>query len=434
MRIERRRRRRRRARASRSTRSVTSATIAHAARRAASGDELRVHARCCSTRPARRSRRRSDDAASAARVDSPARAISARRAMDLRRRAQSGRRADARARRSPPCRAPSAVTVLLCVLARQGLARDDSTRSRRSRRASSLTDAPTAPASRALGRSTRRATFARALGVDVDAEPDFDAALRARGVDAARRCSSPAPFTPSATRWRACRCLRSPGSFSRMFKGALPGFRDFYPQEFAERAYIMATWRDVARRYAFVEYDGPPLEPLELYTRKSGDEIVGQLYNFVDKGGREVALRPEMTPTRRAHGRGARERAAQAGALVLDAAALPLRAPAEGTAARALPAQRRHRRRGRRRRRRRAGRRAPSTSCAAFGLDVERRRACASPTVGCCRRILESLGVPRRAVRRRVRRDRQAGATAARRLGARSWRRSACPPTRSSAS
>jgi len=82
-----------------------------------------------------------------------------------------------------------------------------------------------------------------------------------------------------------------------MFKGALPGFRDFYPQELSERAFIMATWREVARRYAFVEYDGPPLEPLELYTRKSGEEIVGQLYNFVDKGGRDVALRPEMTPT-----------------------------------------------------------------------------------------------------------------------------------------
>jgi histidyl-tRNA synthetase len=82
-----------------------------------------------------------------------------------------------------------------------------------------------------------------------------------------------------------------------MFKGALPGFRDFYPQELSERAFIMATWREVAQRYAFVEYDGPPLEPLELYTRKSGDEIVGQLYNFIDKGGREVALRPEMTPT-----------------------------------------------------------------------------------------------------------------------------------------
>ncbi len=82
-----------------------------------------------------------------------------------------------------------------------------------------------------------------------------------------------------------------------MFKGALPGFRDFYPQELAERAFIMNTWRDVARRYAFVEYDGPPLEPLDLYTKKSGDEIVAQLYNFVDKGGRDVALRPEMTPT-----------------------------------------------------------------------------------------------------------------------------------------
>src|SRR6478672_10902176 len=79
--------------------------------------------------------------------------------------------------------------------------------------------------------------------------------------------------------------------------GALPGFRDFYPEQFAERAYIMTTWRDVARRYAFVEYDGPPLEPLDLYTKKSGEEIVGQLYNFVDKGGRDVALRPEMTPT-----------------------------------------------------------------------------------------------------------------------------------------
>ncbi|MDQ2665023.1 MAG: histidine--tRNA ligase [Gemmatimonadota bacterium] len=82
-----------------------------------------------------------------------------------------------------------------------------------------------------------------------------------------------------------------------MFKGALPGFRDFYPQELAERAFIMDVWRGVARRYAFVEYDGPPLEPLDLYTRKSGEEIVGQLYNFVDKGGRDVALRPEMTPT-----------------------------------------------------------------------------------------------------------------------------------------
>jgi len=77
----------------------------------------------------------------------------------------------------------------------------------------------------------------------------------------------------------------------------LPGFRDFYPEQFAEREYIFTTWRRVVRRYAFVEYDGPPLEPLDLYTQKSGDEIVGQLYNFVDKGDRAVAMRPEMTPT-----------------------------------------------------------------------------------------------------------------------------------------
>src|SRR5206468_2088510 len=82
-----------------------------------------------------------------------------------------------------------------------------------------------------------------------------------------------------------------------MAQGALPGFRDFYPAEFAQRAYIARIWREVARRYAFVEYDGPPLEPLDLYTKKSGDEIVTQLYNFTDKGGREVSLRPEMTPT-----------------------------------------------------------------------------------------------------------------------------------------
>jgi len=85
----------------------------------------------------------------------------------------------------------------------------------------------------------------------------------------------------------------------------LPGFRDFYPEPLPSqdvwsadtRNYIFDAWRTVARRYGFREYDGPPLEPLELYTTKSGNEIVGQLYNFSDKGDRAVALRPEMTPT-----------------------------------------------------------------------------------------------------------------------------------------
>ena len=78
---------------------------------------------------------------------------------------------------------------------------------------------------------------------------------------------------------------------------ALPGFRDFYPEDLTLRNHIFATWRSVAARYGFEEYDGPPLESLEMYTQKSGDEIVAQLYSFKDKGEREVALRPEMTPT-----------------------------------------------------------------------------------------------------------------------------------------
>lgn len=77
----------------------------------------------------------------------------------------------------------------------------------------------------------------------------------------------------------------------------LPGFRDFYPEDCARRNYIVATWREVAHRYGFVEFDGPMLETVELYKKKSGGELVGQLFDFVDKGGRHVTLRPEMTPT-----------------------------------------------------------------------------------------------------------------------------------------
>lgn len=85
----------------------------------------------------------------------------------------------------------------------------------------------------------------------------------------------------------------------------LPGFRDFYPEPLPStepwscdlRNHIFRCWRETARRYGFREYDGPPLEPLELYTNKSGSEIVSQLFNFADKGDRAVSLRPEMTPT-----------------------------------------------------------------------------------------------------------------------------------------
>ena len=77
----------------------------------------------------------------------------------------------------------------------------------------------------------------------------------------------------------------------------LHGFRDFAPADLALRNRIFAAWRGACRRFGFQEYDGPPLEPLGLYVEKSGPEIVEQLYCFADKGGREVALRPEMTPT-----------------------------------------------------------------------------------------------------------------------------------------
>ncbi len=85
----------------------------------------------------------------------------------------------------------------------------------------------------------------------------------------------------------------------------LPGFRDFYPEPLPTpdawsadlRQHVFDVWRQTSRRYGFREYDGPPLEPLELYTQKSGAEIVSQLFNFTDKGDREVSLRPEMTPT-----------------------------------------------------------------------------------------------------------------------------------------
>src|SRR5207237_3007989 len=78
----------------------------------------------------------------------------------------------------------------------------------------------------------------------------------------------------------------------------LTRFRDFLPAACAERNYIFAKWREVAGRYGFVEFDGPVLEELDLYKKKSGDEIVRQMYEFVDKGERAVALRPGMTPTR----------------------------------------------------------------------------------------------------------------------------------------
>jgi len=75
------------------------------------------------------------------------------------------------------------------------------------------------------------------------------------------------------------------------------GTRDFYPDRMAIRNWIVEGWRSASLRNGFVEYDGPIFEYLQLYTQKSGDEIAGQLFSLTDRGGRDLAIRPEITPT-----------------------------------------------------------------------------------------------------------------------------------------
>ncbi len=75
------------------------------------------------------------------------------------------------------------------------------------------------------------------------------------------------------------------------------GFRDFDPEACARRNFIFDTWRRVARRYGFVEYEVPVLESTNLFRKKSGDEITSQLFCFKDKADRELSMRPEVTPS-----------------------------------------------------------------------------------------------------------------------------------------
>ena len=75
------------------------------------------------------------------------------------------------------------------------------------------------------------------------------------------------------------------------------GTRDFYPEEMRLRNWLFDNFDEAALLHGFQEYDAPVLESEELYTRKQGEEITQQLYNFKDKGDRKVALRPEMTPS-----------------------------------------------------------------------------------------------------------------------------------------
>jgi len=76
------------------------------------------------------------------------------------------------------------------------------------------------------------------------------------------------------------------------------GVRDFYPEEMAIEEAIFSIWRDIVSKYGYEEYSASVLEPADLYKAKTGEEIVNeQTYTFIDRGDREVTLRPEMTPT-----------------------------------------------------------------------------------------------------------------------------------------
>jgi len=90
--------------------------------------------------------------------------------------------------------------------------------------------------------------------------------------------------------------MSQPDKRRRTFQGPR-GTRDFYPQLMAERNWLFDRWRAISSKHGFEEYDGPMFEHLDLYTVKSGDEIVSQLFSFQDRGRRDLALRPEITPT-----------------------------------------------------------------------------------------------------------------------------------------
>ncbi len=109
-------------------------------------------------------------------------------------------------------------------------------------------------------------------------------------------------FLPSATIFRAAARLFQPIRQNNIQKmkiqlDPLLGLRDFYPEDMRVRNWLFGLWKEVANEFGFSEYDASMVEREELYTRKAGEEIVAQMYNFEDKDKNKVTLRPEMTPT-----------------------------------------------------------------------------------------------------------------------------------------
>ena len=88
-----------------------------------------------------------------------------------------------------------------------------------------------------------------------------------------------------------------PSSQGKLDLNPPKGTRDFFPEDKRLNNWLFNIWRGVANRYGFEEYDAPVVENEQLYIRKAGEEVTEQLYNFEDKGGRRLSLRPEMTPS-----------------------------------------------------------------------------------------------------------------------------------------
>ena len=123
------------------------------------------------------------------------------------------------------------------------------------------------------------------------------------------------------------------------------GTRDFYPDEMRRRNWIMETWRRASRRAGFEEYDAPIFEYLDLFTAKSGPEIAEQLFSFTDRGERNLALRPEITPSLARMVNARINAFAAADQVVLHAPAVPGGKSSEGPPEGILPVECGHHRR-----------------------------------------------------------------------------------------
>ena len=158
--------------------------------------------------------------------------------------------------------------------------------------------AATSTPSRAMLRAPQlRALLRRPAGASASAPPVPLATWRA-GRASRLQCSAASDGGRTVTTVDPTKAKEGKGERRQMIDLQPPkGTRDFPPEEMRVRNWLFGHFREVARTFGFDEFDAPVLETEDLYVRKAGEEITQQLYNFEDKGGRRVALRPELTPS-----------------------------------------------------------------------------------------------------------------------------------------